>query len=202
VRRPEPITLSGPVVRLEPIDPRHHADLAAAVAADPAAFRVSGPGAEPDGIDGWMRNALDAARTGTRLPLTVILAADGRAVGSSSYMDIVVEEDRIEIGHTWYGGPWQGTAVNPASKLLLLGHAFEDLGAQRVALRCDARNEQSRRAILALGAQFEGVLRRYGWRIEDPTKLRDTALYSIVDDEWPVVRDRLIERLAGFGFAV
>jgi RimJ/RimL family protein N-acetyltransferase len=202
VRRPEPITLSGPVVRLEPIDPPHHAGLAAAVAADPAAFRVSGPGAEPDGIDGWMRNALEAARTGTRLPFTVILAADGRAVGSSSYMDIVAEEDRIEIGHTWYGGPWQGTAVNPASKLLLLGHAFEELGAQRVALRCDARNEQSRRAILALGAQFEGVLRRYGWRIEDPAKLRDTALYSIVDDEWPAVRDRLIERLAGFGFAV
>jgi RimJ/RimL family protein N-acetyltransferase len=195
VRPPEPITLTGPVVHLEPLVAAHHADLAAAVQADPAAFRVSGPGAEQAGIDGWMRTALAALVAGTRLPFTVIEVASGRAIGSSSYMDIVPDEDRIEIGHTWYGGPWQGTVVNPAAKLLLLGHAFDELGAQRVALRCDARNEQSRRAILKLGATFEGVLRRYGWRIEDPTVLRDTAVYSILDGEWPAVRERLVERI-------
>jgi N-acetyltransferase len=195
MRPPQPVTLEGAVVRLEPIEPRHRDDLAAAVAADPAAFRVSGPGAEPEGIDGWMRTALAARASGERLPFVVISVPEGRTIGSSSYMDIVPGEDRIEIGHTWYGGPWQGTAVNPAAKLLMLGHAFEVLGAQRVALRCDARNEQSRRAIAKLGAQFEGVLRCYGWRIEDPTRLRDTAVYSILDAEWPAVREGLEARL-------
>jgi RimJ/RimL family protein N-acetyltransferase len=195
MQTPEPVTLTGPVVRLEPLAEHHRDDLAAAVAADPAAFRVSGPGAEPSGIDGWMQTALAAMAARTRLPFTVIHLGEGRAIGSSSYMDIVAEDDRVEIGHTWYGGPWQGTAVNPAAKLLLLGHAFDVLRAQRVALRCDARNEQSRRAIARLGAQFEGVLRSYGWRIEDPTQLRDTASYSILDREWPAVREGLEARL-------
>jgi len=186
----------GPFVRLEPLAPEHAAALGRAVAADAAAFTVSGPGAEPAGIEGWMRDALGEAAVGTRLPFTVVEAGSGTPVGSSSYLDIVPAEDRLEIGHTWYGGPWQGTAVNPAAKRLMLGHAFEALGAQRVMLKCDARNERSRRAILALGARFEGVLRRYGRRRDDPGRLRDTAVYSILDDEWPWVRDRLDARLA------
>jgi N-acetyltransferase len=196
MRPPEPVTLTGPVVRLEPLATDHRNDLAAAVDAAPDAFSVSGPGAEPEGIDGWMRAALAGREAGTRLPFAVIDVATGRAIGSSSYMDIVPDEDRIEIGATWYGGPWQGTTVNPASKLLLIGHAFDALGAQRVALRCDARNEQSRRAIAKLGAQFEGVLRSYGWRFDEPSRLRDTALYSILDTEWPAVREDLEARLA------
>jgi RimJ/RimL family protein N-acetyltransferase len=198
VERPGPITLANRFVRVEPLTEAHHADLAAAVAIDPAAFQVSGPGVERDGVAGWMREALAQAATGSRLPFTVIDAGSGKAVGSSSYLDIVPADDRLEIGHTWYGGPWQGTAVNPAAKLLLLGQAFDALGAQRVMLKCDARNERSRRAILALGAQFEGVLRRYGRRIEEPSRLRDAAVYSILDDEWPAVRARLEERLAAF----
>jgi N-acetyltransferase len=194
MRPPEPVTLTGPVVRLEPLAAHHRDDLAAAVDAAADAFSVSGPGAEPEGIDGWMRAALAGRASGTRLPFAVLLP-DGRAIGSSSYLDIVPDEDRIEIGATWYGGPWQGTAINPASKLLMLGHAFEVLGAQRVALRCDARNEQSRRAIAKLGARFEGVLRSYGWRFDEPSRLRDTAIYSILDDEWPDVRAGLQARI-------
>lgn len=195
MERPGPIILEHRFVRVEPLAASHHGDLAAAVAADPAAFEVSGPGVEAEGIDGWMRQALAEAAAGTRLPFAVIDVASGRAVGSSSYLDMVPTDDRLEIGHTWYGGPWQGTAVNPAAKLLLLGQAFETLGAQRVMLKCDARNERSRRAIAALGAQFEGVLRRYGRRIEEPTRLRDAAVYSILDEEWPAVRRRLEARL-------
>jgi len=198
---PEPVVLGNAVVRLEPLAEAHRVDLAAAVAADVAAFRVSGPGAEPDGIDGWYATAVAQTAAGTRIPFTVVDLASGRAVGSSSYLDMVPADDRLEIGHTWYGGPWQGSAINPACKQLLLGHAFDTLGAQRVMLKCDARNERSRRAIKALGAKFEGILRSYGRRAEDPTRLRDAAVYSIVAAEWPAVNERLSERLASFAAA-
>lgn len=195
---PAPVVLEDAFVRLEPLAETHRAGLAAAVAADPGAFSVSGPGAEPDGTDGWFATAFRQTAAGTRIPFAVIDLASGRAVGSSSYLDMVPADDRLEIGHTWYGGPWQGTAVNPACKQLLLGHAFETLGAQRVMLKCDARNAQSRRAIKALGARFEGVLRGYGRRADDPAHLRDAALYSILSREWPAVDARLSERLASF----
>jgi RimJ/RimL family protein N-acetyltransferase len=193
-----PITLTNAFVRLEPLAAGHRPDLAAAVEADASAFRVSGPGVEPEGIDGWIQAALREMAAGTRLPFAVLDVSSGQAIGSSSYLDMVPDDDRLEIGHTWYGGPWQGTAVNPAAKLLLLGQAFESLGAQRVMLKCDARNERSRRAILALGARFEGILRRYGRRIDQPELLRDAAVYSILDEEWPAVRAGLEARLAAF----
>src|SRR4051794_15339007 len=170
---PGPVTLANAVVRLEPLSAAHRDGLAAAVDADPSAFGVSGPLPSVGGIDGWLRSALGEAEAGTRLPFTVVDAATGAPVGSSSYLELAPKDDRLEIGHTWYGGPWQGTAVNPAAKRLLLSHAFETLGAQRVTLKCDARNERSRRAILALGAQFEGILRRWGWRLDEPARLRD-----------------------------
>lgn len=195
---PQPVTLANPFVRLEPLTEAHRADLAAAVAADPAAFRVSGPGCEPDGIDGWFVTARSQTSAGSRIPFAVVEPGSGRAVGSSSYLDMVAADDRLEIGHTWYGGPWQGTAINPAAKHLLLGHAFDTLGAQRVMLKCDARNAQSRRAIKALGAKFEGILRSYGRRAEEPARLRDAAVYSIVASEWPEVDRRLSGRLAAF----
>ena len=195
---PAPVVLANAFVRLEPLAESHRADLAAAVTADPSAFRVSGPGCEPDGIEGWFATALTQAAAGTRIPFAVVDLAGGRAVGSSSFLDMVAADDRLEIGHTWYGGPWQGTAINPAAKQLLLAHAFETLGAQRVMLKCDARNAQSRRAIKALGAKFEGVLRSYGRRAEEPARLRDAAVYSIVASEWPEVDRGLSERLASF----
>jgi RimJ/RimL family protein N-acetyltransferase len=198
VQRPAPITLTNAFVRIEPLAECHRQDLTAAVAADAHAFVVSGPGVEPDGIDGWIQAALRETAAGTRLPFAVLEVSSEQAIGSSSYLDIVPDDDRLEIGHTWYGRPWQGTAVNPAAKLLLLGHAFESLGAQRVMLKCDARNERSRRAILALGARFEGILRRYGRRIDQPEVLRNAAVYSILDDEWPHARAALESRLAAF----
>jgi RimJ/RimL family protein N-acetyltransferase len=162
MRAPEPIVLSGYGLRLEPISEAHRDGIRAATDVDPSAFSVSGPGSMPGGADAWTDQALAERAAGGRLPFTVI---DGdTVVGGSSFLEMALADDRIEIGHTWYGGPWQGTHVNPASKILLLSYAFDDLGAQRVTLKCDARNARSRRAILKTGAQFEGILRSWGRR--------------------------------------
>jgi len=180
-------------VRLEPLAAAHAGDLAAAVAADPTAFALSGP-VPPGGAEAWVARALAEAEAGERLPFAVVERATGRAVGSSSYLDVVPELDRLEIGATWYGRPWWGSRVNPAAKLLLLGHAFEELGALRVGLRCDAANERSRRAIERLGATFEGVLR--AWERRPDGAPRNTAFHSVLAAEWPAVRAGLERRLA------
>jgi N-acetyltransferase len=191
---PTPIILAGHGVRLEPLAEGHRDALRAAVDADRAAFTVAGPGVQPGGLDAWTDDALHEAAAGTRIPFAVL--ADGAFAGSTSYLDLATADARIEIGHTWYAGAFQGTIVNPACKLLLLGHAFDTLGAERVSLKCDARNARSRRAILGIGATFEGVLRSYGRRAEEPSRLRDAAMFSILVAEWPAVRERLSARVA------
>jgi RimJ/RimL family protein N-acetyltransferase len=187
------VLLQGSDVRLEPLAAAHGADLEVAVAADPAAFDLSGP-VPPGGVGPWLERALAEAEAGERLPFAIVEQATGRAVGSSSYLDAVPALDRLEIGATWYGRPWWGTRVNPAAKLLLLGHAFDALGARRVALRCDAGNERSRRAIVGIGATFEGVLR--AWERRPDGSPRDTAFHSVLAAEWPAVRAGLERRLA------
>lgn len=117
--------------------------------------------------------------------------------GWTSYLDIVPAHERIEIGGTAYGLAWQRTAVNTECKLLLLGHAFDDLGYGRVALKTDGSNERSLRAIERLGAVREGVLRRHRRRPDGTW--RDTVYYSIRREEWPAVRDRLVARLRAVG---
>jgi RimJ/RimL family protein N-acetyltransferase len=192
VRAPVPIVLTGQRLRLEPLEERHRAGLTAAVAADPAAFTVSGP-VPGTGLDGWLERAYAERDTGERLPFAAVLADTDRAVGSTSYLDIAPADGRVEIGATWYGRPWWGTFVNPEAKLLLLGHAFDDLAATRVAFRMDAENARSRGAVERLGAVFEGVHRNREHR-PDGT-LRDTAYYSILPAEWPAVRATLEARL-------
>ncbi len=123
----------------------------------------------------------------------VVRNTDGAIVGSSSYMDIQPAHKHVEIGSTWYAAEARGTAVNPESKLLLLTHAFESLGCVRVTLKCDGRNERSQRAIAKLGATREGVLRKH--RIQPDGFVRDTVYFSILPDEWPLVRERLRARL-------
>ena len=184
--------LSGERVRLEPLDERHRDDLAAAAEADRSAFSLYGPVFYEGGVDGWLRAALAERASGARFPFTVFEVASGRAIGSSSYLDIAPADRRIEIGHTWYGGPWQGSGLNPEAKLLLLDHAFDELGAIRVAFKCDAQNEQSRRGIARIGGTFEGVLRKHSLRGDASGTQRDTAYFSIVDDEWSEVRARLV----------
>ena len=128
-------------------------------------------------------------------PFVVVRNADGAIVGSSSYLDIQPAHKHVEIGMTWYAGAARGTAVNPECKLLLLGHAFERLGCERVTLKCDGRNEHSQRAIAKLGAVREGVLRKH--RIQPDGFVRDTVYFSVIAAEWPRVREGLMARVNG-----
>lgn len=140
-----------------------------------------------------MRRLIDAAlreaAQGTRLPFAIIDLADGRAVGGTSYLDITPAHRRIEIGWTWLGARARRTAINTECKYLLLKHAFETLGCSRVQLKTDARNLRSQVAIERLGAAKEGVLRRH--MVLPDGHVRDTVMYSIVSEEWPMVLKRL-----------
>jgi len=126
----------------------------------------------------------------------VKLKRDNKVVGSTSYFGIVPQHKSVEIGYTWYAPDAWGTAVNPESKFLLLKHAFEDWGAVRVQLRTDANNTHSQRAILKLGATFEGRMRNQGIRPDG--SIRDSMLYSIIPSEWPTVKKGLEARTESF----
>ena len=173
-------------MRLEPLAAHHRDGLAAAVGPDPAAFPLAGPGQRR--LDARRLARAGRARGRRRAPACRSrCSATASLAGSSSYLDIAPGDGRIEIGHTWYGAPWRGTRLNPTAKLLLLEHAFDVLGATRVQLKTDARNEQSRRAIAGVGATFEGILRKHSRRADGPG-LRDVAMFSVTDDDWPRVQ--------------
>jgi RimJ/RimL family protein N-acetyltransferase len=193
MQAPQATVLTRGDVRLEPLAASHAEGLAAALAADPAAFTVSGPNTGGATLANWVAQALADAETGVRMPFAVL--SEGVVAGSSSYLDIAPADGRIEIGFTWYGGPWQGTTINPCAKLLLMEHAFDVLGATRVQLKTDARNERSRRASAGVGGTFEGILRKHSRRADGPG-LRDVAMYSVTDDDWPHVQALLAKRLA------
>jgi RimJ/RimL family protein N-acetyltransferase len=187
-------TLEHARVRLEPFDERHRAGLSAAAHADLSIFAhmpfpIAEVGYGP-WFD-WLRVEQDAGRW---IPHAVI-APDGRIVGQSCYLAIRPEHAGVEIGGTWYAREAQGTAINPAAKLLLLAHAF-DCGAERVEFKTDARNAQSRAALAKLGAEFEGVFRRQ-MRLLNGT-MRDNAYFSVIREDWPPLRAQIEARLAEF----
>lgn len=127
------------------------------------------------------------------VPFTVLLQSDGTVAGSSSYLDLRLEHRGLEVGFTWIAEDYRGTFVNPEMKLLMLGYAFEQLGCMRVQLKTDLRNIRSQRAMEKLGCVKEGVWRQH--MIMPDGYIRDTVMYSILDSEWPGVRERLEERL-------
>lgn len=189
-----PVTLEGHGVRLEPLAAAHAPGLAEA-ARDGELWRLwftSVP--DPDGAAAYIDAALDGQRAGVMLPWAVRELTSNAIVGSTRYHDIVAGIDRVEIGYTWYAAGWQRTHVNTACKLLLLAHAFETLGCRVVGLRTDNFNFASQRAIEALGAKKDGVLRHHQAR-RDGT-VRDSVMYSILASEWPDVRRHLDLRLA------
>ena len=191
--QPEPVTLSGQCVRLEPLALGHAADLAV-VAAEPEIWHympARAPRNEAE-VTALIEQALAEAQQGTRLPFAIIDLSSGRAVGSTSYLDIAPAHRRIEIGWTWLGAQARRTAINTECKYLLLRHAFETLGCGRVQLKTDGRNLRSQAAIERLGAVKEGVLHRH--MILPVGYVRDTVMYSITAGEWPLVT----KRLAGF----
>ena len=189
---PAPIALEGHGVRLEPLSPEHEPGLRDA-AQDGRLWELwftTVP--EPAEVAGYIATALEGQRAGHMLPWAVRELATGALVGSTRYHDIVPAIDRVEIGYTWYGASWQRSHVNTACKLLLLGHAFDTLGCQVVGLRTDNFNFASQRAIEALGAKKDGVLRHHMAR-RDGT-VRDSVMYSILAAEWRDVRRHLLAR--------
>lgn len=152
---------------------------------------------EPEQMHGYISQALAGQQQGHTLPWTVRDLTSETIIGSTRYHDIVAEIDRVEIGYTWYGKRWQRSHVNTGCKLLLLGHAFDVLGCKVVGLRTDNFNFASQRAIEALGAKKDGVIRHHRAR-RDGT-VRDTVIYSIVASEWPDVKRHLEMRLARHG---
>jgi N-acetyltransferase len=191
MKGPERITLAGRHVRLEPIEQRHREDLLVAAAQDPETFRYT-LSQLWRGAAEWPAYLADATRPDF-VTWATIDAVSGRAIGSTRFGDISPADGRLEIGWTWIAPSHQRTAANTEAKLLQLTYAFEQLGATRVALKTDARNERSQRAIERLGGVREGVLRRH-LRLPDGY-IRDTVYYSILDDEWPSVKERLTARL-------
>jgi RimJ/RimL family protein N-acetyltransferase len=194
---PRPVTLEGHGVRLEPLAAGHEAGLREA-AEDGRLWELwftSVP--EPHQTKAYVETALAGQREGHMLPWAVRELATGAIVGSTRYHDVVAGIDRVEIGYTWYGTRWQRSHVNTACKLLLLAHAFDALGCAVVGLRTDNFNFASQRAIEALGAKRDGVIRHHAPR-RDGTA-RDTVLYSILAHEWPDVRRHLELRLARHG---
>lgn len=190
-----PVTLSGRFVRLEPLVLRHAVDLTA-VGAEVEIWHympVAAPRGEAD-MRAMITTALQEAEKGGRLPFAIIDTRSDRAVGSTSYLDIAPAHRRIEIGWTWLGAAARRTAINTECKLLLLRHAFETLGCGRVQLKTDGRNVRSQTAIARLGAVKEGVLRRH--MVLPDGFVRDTVMFSIVAEEWPVVKARLESMLA------
>ena len=191
---PKPVTLEGYGVRLEPLAPEHAAGLEAA-ASDGRLWELWYTAVpEPGKYDAYIRAALEGQEAGHMLPWVVRELASGAIAGSTRYHDIVAPIDRVEIGYTWYGSRWQRTHVNTGCKRLLLGHAFEQLGCQVVGLRTDNFNFASQRAIAALGAKKDGVLRHHQARRDGSA--RDSVLFSILKDEWPDVKRHLELRLA------
>lgn len=135
----------------------------------------------------------EAAREDGSIAFAIVPVATGAAAGSTRYLDIDRSHRTLEIGWTWIGPAWQRTAVNTECKLLLLAHAFDDLGAHRVTLKTDGRNERSQRAIERIGATREGVLRRH--RVCWDGYVRDTVYFGVTDLDWPRVREGLVARL-------
>jgi N-acetyltransferase len=185
------LILETAVVRLEPLTAAHASDLFA-IARDEEIWRwlYDGPPASLADMEAWVASALAGREGGTDLPFAVIDRASGRAIGSTRYLYIEPAHRHLDIGWTWYGRAYWRTGVNTQCKYLLLRHAFEVLGCVRVGFTTDLRNERSQRAIERLGATREGVLRKYRVVPKDGY-VRSSVFYSIVDDEWPKVKERL-----------
>jgi RimJ/RimL family protein N-acetyltransferase len=180
--------LEGRIVRLEPLA-EHHFEPLAAAAADPEIWRLmSADGSRPDVFRAWFDESL-----AERIAFATVDAATGVPAGSSSFLSLAPEHRRVEIGHTWLARSHWRTGANAEAKLLMLEHAFGTMGMRRVEFKTDAQNDRSRRALEALPAQFEGIHRQH-MLVRDGEN-RDSAWFSVLDSEWPAVRENLLRRV-------
>ena len=189
----EPVTLEGEHVRLEPLAQSHFAGLSQ-IALDPDLWRLIPITIRtPEELKASIDAMLAAQAAGTTLPFVTMERGSQRVIGATRFMNIEPAHRRLEIGGTWIAKPWQRTAINTEAKYLMLRHAFEKLCCLRVELKTDALNEQSRRAILRIGAKEEGTLRQH--TITWTGRARDTVYFSILDKEWPQVKAGLEAKL-------
>jgi RimJ/RimL family protein N-acetyltransferase len=191
----EPVTLEGTHVRLEPLR-LDHVDALCEVGLDAEIWRwTTSHAADRDQMRDYVETALRWQAEGTAVPFATVDLASGTVAGSTRFANIDRPNRRVEIGWTWLGRPFQRTACNTEAKYLMLRHAFESWRCLRVEFKTDALNERSRAALLRIGAREEGTLRKH--MITASGRVRDSAYYSILDEEWPAVKSRLEERLRG-----
>ncbi|MEA2213671.1 MAG: N-acetyltransferase [Solirubrobacteraceae bacterium] len=196
--RPTPadlnVRLAGTLAVVEPLSAEHEPGLLAA-AEDAAMFTwMPVDMTSPAALRAWLRTALTAAQAGREVPFAIRDARSGEVVGSTRFLELRLEHLRAEIGWTWVRRSSWSTGINVEGKLLLLGRAFDHVGLRRVEFKTDARNERSRGALTALGAAFEGVLRKHMVRSDGSP--RDSAYFSVIDSDWDELRERLTRRVA------
>ncbi len=188
------VTLSGPLVTLEPLRKRHLAGLARAARGSDIWRYMSADLSAEGALGPWYDEARRFERAGQHLPFAIRSAAGGELIGATRYLNIAPEHLRLEIGWTWLVPSQWGGRANAAAKSLLFAHAFETLGAGRVELRTDALNARARRAIAKLGAVEEGTLRSH--MVMPGGRLRDTVQFAVIREDWPAVRATLAARIA------
>jgi RimJ/RimL family protein N-acetyltransferase len=189
----EPVTLQSDRLILRPLSLGDAPALAEAASDGSLWEKKTTTVPQPEGFEAYIRTALELQSAGLALPFATVVRDGDRVVGSTRFMNIDAANRRVEIGTTWIAQSWQRTFVNTHAKYLMLRHAFEAMGCNAVEIRTHSRNEQSRAAIERLGAKFDGILRRH--MIMPDGHFRDTAVYSILPDEWPEVKARLEQRL-------
>jgi len=184
--------LEGRLIVLEPVEAGHEAALREA-AEDPVIWRwMQLDGSTRDGFDRWFAHALAENEAGRELPFVTVDRASGRPIGSTRFLTLRPEHRGAEIGNTWLTPSMWSSGANIEAKLLMLEHAFKRCGAMRIEFKTDARNVESRRALEALPAAFEGVFRKH---MLIHVGVRDSAYYAITDEEWPAVKANLERRL-------
>jgi N-acetyltransferase len=187
------VTLHGSGVRLDPMTTMHVEPLTQ-IGLNPEIWRWGiAPLATVEDMRAYVRQALEDQQRGLALPFVIVVLPRGDLAGSTRYGNIDLPNRRLEIGWTWLAPAYQRTRVNTEAKLLLLTHAFEQLGMHRVELKTDALNQKSRAAILRLGAVEEGTFRKH--IVTASGRVRDSVYYSIIDTEWPEVKARLEGKL-------
>jgi RimJ/RimL family protein N-acetyltransferase len=191
----EPIILSGTQIRLEPLS-FDHLDGLCEVGLEPELWRwIPTAITNRDEMRAYVETALRSQAEGKAIPFATVLNETDQVVGSTRFANIDRENKHVEIGWTWIGKPWQRTAVNTEAKYLMLQHAFETLGCIRVEFKTDSLNQQSRNAILRIGAREEGTFRNH--MITKSGRYRHSVYFSVIDSEWPDVKTVLEARLAG-----
>jgi RimJ/RimL family protein N-acetyltransferase len=195
----EVAALQGDYVRLEPLC-AEHVEALCEVGLDPELWRLSPRTIRTrDDMRGYVASALEGQRQGDMLPFATVHIQSGRVVGSTRFCAVNREHRRVEVGSTWIARPWQRTAVNTEAKLLMLAHAFEVFGCNRIEFKTDRLNRRSRDAILRLGAREEGILRKH--MVTAGGRIRDSVYFSILDSEWPAVKADLKGKLLRHGAA-